>query len=159
MFNPPPPYPFLTVVEKIFTRKLHVPTKHIVQLSDPCETPPPLTVKHLYIALLKIIQMDIAEKEEQERMRETIRAIEKCASGHENILAIAKEWLRYMDPKHPPVEGDEILVASKLIDWALCTSVCRDELDQNVEALKTLQKDNVSTVKTLRTGTFHALQD
>jgi hypothetical protein len=143
----------LTIVEKTFTRKLHVPTKHIVQLSDPCETPPPLTIKHLYMALLKIIQTGLAEKEEQERMKETIRTIEKCASGHENILATTREWLKYMDPKHPPREGDEIFVASKLIDWALCTTVCRDELETNVETLKTLQKENLAAQKTLRTGT------
>jgi len=153
MFTPLSLY-ILTIVEKVFTRKLHVPTKHIVQLSDPCETPPALTIKHFYIALLKIIQTGLAEEEVQERMKETIRTIEKCASGHENILAATREWLMYMDPKHPPAEGDEILVASKLIDLALCTSVCRDELDNNVEALKTLQKENLATQKTLRTGTF-----
>src|SRR5271156_4635881 len=92
----PSPF-FLILVEKIFTRKLRVPTKHIVQLSDPYETLPALTIKHLYVGLLKIIQNDLSEKEEQERMKETIRTVEKSASGHENILAATKEWLRYMD--------------------------------------------------------------
>ena len=105
------------------------------------------------MALLKIIQTGLVEKEEQERMKETIRTIEKCASGHENILAATREWLKYMDPKHPPREDDEIFVASKLIDWALCTAVCRDELETNVETLKTLQKETLAEQKTLRIGT------
>jgi hypothetical protein len=151
MFIPLLP-PFSHVVEKLFTRKLRVPTKHVVQLSDPCETPPAITIKHLYIALLKIIQTDLAETEEQDRMKETIRTIEKCASGHENILAAATEWLKYMDPKHLPAEDNEIAVASKLVDWASCTSTCREEFDNNIEALKTLQKENLATVKTIKTG-------
>jgi hypothetical protein len=152
-YNVPLPHLFfLIVVEKIF-RKFRVPTKHIVQLSDPYEKPPALTIKHLYVALLKIIQNDLSENGEQERMKETIRAVEKSASGHENILAAAIEWLKFMDPKHPPQDDDdEIAVASKLIGWAICTSTCRDELDKNIEALKTLQKENLATVKTMKTG-------
>lgn len=147
-------YPQLTIVEKIFTRKLHVPTKHIVQLADPCDSPPSLTIKHLYIALLKIIQTDISEKEEQDRMRETLRKIEKSPAGNGNIITTTVEWLRYMDSKNIVSEDvDEIGVASRLIDWAVTTTICREDLDSNVEKLKILKSENTATIKTLRSGT------
>jgi hypothetical protein len=101
---------------------------------------------------LKIIQIDLDEKEEQERMRDTIRQVEKSTSGDENILAATIQWLKYMDPKYSAAEADEIGVASKLIDWAVGTSICRDELDSNIEKLKALKSENLATLKTLRSG-------
>ncbi len=152
---PSPPFPILIIVEKTFTRKLHIPTKHIIQLAEPCDTPPSLTLKHLYVALLKIIQADIADKDIQDRMKETLRLVEKSASGNENILTATIEWLTYMDPKHPP-PSDGIGVASQLIDWAAATTVCRDELDANIEKLKLLKSETASTMKTLRTRNPHS---
>jgi hypothetical protein len=57
-----------------------------------------------------------------------------------------------MDPKNPP-QSDEIGVASQLIDWATATTVCRDELDVNIEKLKLLKSEHNTTMKTLRSGT------
>ena len=125
--------------------------KHITQLADPCDTPPSLTMKHLYVALLKIIQTDVVDQEIQDQMRETLRLVEKSASGNENILTAIIEWLTYMDPKHLP-PSDEIGVASQLIDWATATTVCRDELDANIEKLKLLKSENTTATKTLRSG-------
>lgn len=149
-------FPWLIIVEKLFTRKLFVPTKHIVQLADPCDTLPSLTIKHLYVALLKIIQTDITDQDIQDRMKETLRLVEKSASGNEIILTATIEWLTYMDPKHPP-PSDETSVASQLIDWATATTVCRDELDANIEKLKLLKSENATTMKTLRSGTPNLL--
>jgi hypothetical protein len=145
----------LTLVEKMFTRKLHVPTKHVVRLTDPCESPSPLTMKHLYVALLKIIQTDVIVKEDQDRMKETIRKIEKSAAGNENIITATIEWLTYMDPKHPPSTSDnEIAIACRLIDWAIGTTICREDLESNIEKLRILKSENANTLKTLRTGNF-----
>jgi hypothetical protein len=149
----------LTKVEKIFTRKLHVPTKHVVLLADPCESYPSLTIKHLFAALFKIIQTSI-DKDEQDYMKETLKKIEKSSAGHEIILATAKEWLVHMDDKTtlPPDTGspeEEMSVASKLIDWAIGTATCRDDLDSNIEKLKSLKSENTATGKQLRTGISH----
>jgi hypothetical protein len=122
-------------------------------LADPCDLPPSLTIKHLYVALLKIIQSDLTVKEDQERMKDTLKRVEKSVAGSENILAAATEWLNEMDKNHPVQETDEITVASKLIDWAVGTTVCREEIDANVEKLKTLKAENLAAVKTLKTGT------
>ena len=147
---PHPTFSILIVVEKTFTRKLNVPRKHIVHLAEPCDTPPSLSIKHLYVALLKIVQADITDEDIQDQMKETLRLVEKSASGNENILTATIEWLTYMDPKHPP-PSDGIGVASQLIDWAAATTVCRDELDANIEELKLLKSETAGTMKTLRT--------
>ena len=89
-------------MKKSLRESCHVPTKHIVQLADPCDTLPSLTIKHLYVALLKIIQTDITDQDIQDQMKETLRLVEKSASGNENILTATIEWLTYMDSKHPP---------------------------------------------------------
>src|ERR1700737_1318820 len=130
----------LTKVEKIFTRKLHVPAKHVVLLADPCESCPSLTMKHLFAALFKIIQTSIVDKNDQDYMKEKLKKIEKSSAGHEIILVTAKEWLVHMDDKTtlPPSTGspeEEMSVASKLIDWAIGTATCRDDLDSNIEKL------------------------
>lgn len=104
-------------------------------------------MKHLYVALLKIIQVDIPAQEE-ERMKQTLKLVEKSPAGHENILKAVVEWLT-MDPKHIP-KADEAAAASKLIDRAIGTSVCRDELDAQIEKLKTLKSENSATAKALR---------
>ena len=129
-----------------------MPTKHVVHLADACDTPPALTIKHLYAALLKIIQVDITAQDEAERMKHTLRQVEKSPAGHENILVAVMEWLTHMDSKHCPSADDEIAVACKLIDWAISTSVCRDQLDANIEKLKTLKSENTAAVKALRSG-------
>jgi hypothetical protein len=121
-------------------------------MADPCDTPPSLTIKHLYAALLKIIQSDLTSKDDQERMKETLKRVEKSGSGSENVLAATVEWLNEMDAKHPVSEDDEIVVACKLIDWAVGTTVCREEIDANVEKLKTLKSDNLAAVKTMKAG-------
>ena len=141
----------MTLVEKVFTRKLRVPTKHITHLADPCDSPPALTIKHLFIALLKIIQTNIINEEEQSHLKDTIRQIEKSAAGDEKILTAVVEWLRYVDTKKTP-ENDEMGVACILIDWAIGTALCRDELDADLEKLKALKSENAATLKTLRSG-------
>jgi hypothetical protein len=126
-------------------------------LADPCDLPPSLTIRHLYAALLKIIQSDLTVKEDQERMTETLKRVEKSGGDIEKILAAAIEWLNEMDKSHPMSEVDEITVASKLIDWAVGTTICREEIEANVEKLKTLKAENVAAVKTLKTGTLHSM--
>jgi hypothetical protein len=106
------------------------------------------------VGLLKIIQSDLTQKEDQERMKETLRRVEKSIAGSENILAATIEWLNEMDKNHPVSGGDEIIVASKLIDWAVGTTVCREEIEANVGKLKTLKAENLAALKTLKTGTF-----
>jgi hypothetical protein len=130
-----------------------------VELADPCDTPPALTIKHLYVALLKIIQTSIADIDEQDRTKETLRKVEKSAAGDQGILnndifMATVLWLTYMDPHHCPdaYKADEIEVASKLIDWAACTTICREDLDAKIEKLKFLKSENAATVKTLRSG-------
>jgi|SRR5271156_1936034 len=147
----------LIQVEKFFTRKLHVPTKHIVQLADPCEQIPALTLRHLYTSLLKMIQLDIVEQEEQSMMKETLRKVEKSSSGSEISLNAIVEWLQFMDPKHD-VPNNEIRIACKLIDWAIGTFTCRSELETNVEKLKTIKSDHAANIKTLKTGTSRFLE-
>jgi hypothetical protein len=144
----------LILVEKLFTRKLRVPTKHIVQLGDLCDSPPPLTIKHLFLGLFKIIQLHLTDNDEQDRLKDTLRQIEKSPAGSENILNAAIQWLGYMDNKYSSPENDEMDVACGLIDWAICTTICRDELDADIEKLKTLKAENTAALKTLRTGNF-----
>lgn len=121
-------------------------------MADPCDTPPSLTIRHLYAALLKIIQSDLTEKDDQERMKQTLKRVEKSGAGSENVLGATVEWLNEMDPKHPISGDDEIVVACKLIDWAVATTVCREEMDANVEKLRTLKSENLAAVKTLKAG-------
>jgi hypothetical protein len=118
--------------------------------------PPSLPIKHLFVGLLKIIQSDLTQKEDQERMTETLRRVEKSVAGSENILAATIEWLNEMDKIHPVSGSDEITVASKLIDWAVGTTVCREEIEANVEKLKSLKAENLAALKTLKTGTFQS---
>src|SRR5205814_8735421 len=68
--------------------------KHIVQLSDPRDSPPSLTIKHLYVALLKIIQVDVVENDEKDRIKETIRRVEKSAAGNKIILEADRKSTR-----------------------------------------------------------------
>ena len=140
----------LILVEKVFTRKLHVPTKHIISLGDPCDIPSSLATKHLFVALLKIIQVDLTEKDEQELMKETLKKIEKASAGHENVLAATMEWLGTMGDKYVP--ETEMEVACSLIDWAVGTSVCRDDMESDVEKLRILKSENAAAIKALRTG-------
>ena len=147
----------LILVEKIFTRKLRVPTKHVVTLADPCDALPSLTIKHLYVALLKIIQTDITNRDEQNRIKDTLRQIEKSPAGSDSIFTAALEWLDYMDSTCPPPDGNQVAVASKMIDWAIGTIVCRDELDIDFEKLKTLKSENTAAIKKLKSGIRHPL--
>jgi hypothetical protein len=104
------------------------------------------------VSILKIIQTDIMDKEEQDRMKDTLRQVEKSPAGSETVLSATIDWLTYMDTKHPPRSDDEIIVASKLIDWAVGTTVCRQDLEANLEKLKTLKSESSAEIKTLRSG-------
>jgi hypothetical protein len=145
-------------VEKLFTRKLHVPTKHIIQLADPCDTPPALTIKHLFAALFRIVQADFKNKDDQDLIKETIRKIEKSAAGNKVIKEAVMEWLAYMDPKvmsqleGKGKEADDIHLAAILIDWAISSTTCRNEMETNLETLRILKNENTASLKTLRTG-------
>jgi uncharacterized membrane protein YkvA (DUF1232 family) len=143
-------------VEKMFTRKQRVPIKHITTLADPCDTPPALPMKHLFTALFRIIQTDLENRDEQDHTRETIRKVEKAASGADVIRESVVEWLTFMDPKvMARVEGevDDLVLASMLIDWAVSSKSCREEMDANIESLRVLKTENTQSVKTLRSGT------
>jgi hypothetical protein len=140
----------LIVVEKIFTRKLHVPAKHITLLAEPCDAIPELTQKHLFLALLKIIQCDVYEKGNS--INETIRMVEKSAAGSDVILQAITFWLRDMDPKSVVEEWDE--VACGLIDWAIITRTCREEMEFDQEKLKGLKGEYTTKVKQLRLGNW-----
>lgn len=109
-------------------------------------------MKHLFAALLKIIQVDLTEKDELELMKETLKKVEKSAAGHENILLATRDWLATMGDKL--ASETEMEVACKLIDWAIGTSVCRNEMDSDIEKLKTLKSENIAAIKALRTGTL-----
>lgn len=102
------------------------------------------------MALLKIIQVDLTEKDDQERMKDTLKKIEKSPAGHENVLAATMEWLGTMGNKKVP--ETEIKVACTLIDWAVGTSVCRDDMESDVEKLRILKSENAAAIKALRTG-------
>lgn len=109
-------------------------------------------MKHLFAALFKIIQVDLTEKDELELMKETLKKVEKSTAGHENILLATRDWLATMGDKLVP--ETEMEVACKLIDWAVGTSVCRNEMESDIEKLKPLKSENVAALKTLRTGTL-----
>jgi hypothetical protein len=104
----------LTKVEKIFSRKLHVPAKHIILMADPCEELSSLTTKHLFVALLKIIQSNISEQDEQNKMRETLKRIEKAPAGTEIIFTTAHEWVIQMEGKDVP--ADDISRTPRLVN-------------------------------------------
>lgn len=109
-------------------------------------------MKHLFVALLKIIQVDLTEKDDQEVMKETLRKVEKSTAGHENVLIATKEWLATMGDKLVP--DTEMQIACKLIDWAVGTSVCRNDMESDIEKLRILKSETTAAMKTLRTGKF-----
>ena len=86
-----------------------------------------------------------------DRMKETLRRVEKSAAGNENILAATIEWLKHMDSKHC-TPSNELGVATNLIDWAISTTLCRGELNGELEKLKTLKSETTASMKTLRSG-------
>jgi hypothetical protein len=114
-------------------------------------------MKHLFAALLKIIQVDLTEKDELDLMKETLKKVEKSTAGHKNILLATRDWLATMGDKLVP--ETEMEVACRLIDWAVGTSVCRNEMDSDIEKLKTLKSENVTAIKTLRTGTLSCYKE
>jgi hypothetical protein len=124
-----------------------------VSLGDPCDIPSSLAIKHLLAALLKIIQVDLTENDEKELMKETLKKVEKTSAGNENILSTTRDWLATMGDKIVPETDME--VACKLIDWAVGTSVCRTEMDSDIEKLRLLKSENTAAMKTLRTGIPH----
>jgi len=146
-------------VEKLFTRKLNVPIKHIKQLADPCDTPPALTMKHLFAALFRIIQVDLTNKDEQDRIKEMIRVIEKSAAGSKVIQESVIEWLSFMDGKvMSQIDGegevDDVFLAAILVDWAVSSATCREEMEANLESLRVVKIENAAALKTLRTGSL-----
>lgn len=130
-------------------------------LSDPCDTPPAPTVKHLYIALFKIIQTGVTGREEIIQTKETLQKIEKSKAASDQFLVAAVEWLDYMDQRNHSldVEANEIGIASKLIDWAVTTPMCREDLDINIEKLKTLKSETTATLRKLKIGASLSLDE
>jgi hypothetical protein len=130
-------------------------------LADPCDTPPALTIKHLYIALFRIIQTGLTGREEIIQTKEILRKIEKSRADDDQLLAAAIQWLAYMDQRNPPsdMEAQETGIASKLIDWAVTTPLCREELDSNIEKLKTLKSETTATLRKLKIGTHLSLSE
>jgi hypothetical protein len=127
---------------------LHVPGKHISLLTDPCDLVPDLTQKHFLLTLLKIIQCDISARDN--KINETIRRVEKAASGSPIVLDATVFWLRDMDPKSAVEEWSD--VACAMIDWAIGSSTCRGQMESDQDSLKSLKAEYTAAVKQLRIG-------
>jgi hypothetical protein len=106
-------------------------------------------MKHLFLALMRIVQCDVTMKDRAAVIKEIIRKIEKSPAGEEGIILAAKEWLGTVDSRNAD-EIDEITTASRLIDHAITTTTCRAELDVNLEKLKTLKSEHTAALKSLR---------
>ena len=89
-------------------------------------------------------------------MPETLRRVEKSPAGSANIMTATLEWLGFMEGvkvrKADDEEEDGMAVASRLVDWALTTPTCREELDAAVEKRKPLKSENIAALKQLRQG-------
>lgn len=83
-------------------------------------------------------------------MKDTLKKIEKSPAGHENVLAATVEWLTAMGDTY--IQETEMEIACKLIDWAAGTTVCRDDMESDIEKLRILKSENVTAIKALRTG-------
>jgi hypothetical protein len=105
-------------------------------------------MKHLFLALMKILQCDVVSKEQANRVKESIRKIEKSSAGDENILVVVREWLE--NDTHLPEDANDLVIASHLINSAAMTSVCREDLEANFEKLKSLKFEHTAYVKQLR---------
>jgi len=114
-------------------------------------------MKHLFAALFRIIQVDLTNKDEQDRIKETIRIIEKSAAGSKVIQESVNDWLVFMDEKFMSQldgerEVDDVFLGAILIDWAVSSVTCREEMEVNIESLRVLKSENAATLKTLRIG-------
>lgn len=114
-------------------------------------------MKHLFSALFHIIQADLENKDEQDQIKETMRKIDKSAAGSEIIQKSVIEWLTFMDPrvmaKIDVKKGvDDMVLATMLIDRAISSATCREEMENNLEALRLLKSANTAAAKALRTG-------
>ena len=114
-------------------------------------------MKHLFAALFRIMQVDLTNKDEQDHIKETIRIIEKSAVGSKVIQESVIDWLSFMDEKMMSQvdregEVDDVFLAAILIDWAVSSMTCREEMEVNIESLRVLKSEISATLKTLRTG-------
>jgi len=114
-------------------------------------------MKHLFAALFRIMQVDLTNKDEQDHIKETIRIIEKSAAGSKVIQESVIDWLSFMDEKMMSQvdregEVDDVFLAAILIDWAVSSMTCREEMEVNIESLRVLKSEISATLKTLRTG-------
>ena len=75
--------------------------------------------------------------------------MEKSPAGDEMIPFAAKEWLSHIDSRSTD-DATDLMIASRLIDHAIMTATCREEMDSNLEKLKSVKTEYTATVKSLR---------